>query len=222
MSHTPEDRPDPLRRLFLALVGVVAALLIGVVALLLLDPGQGGIATSGRTANVVTGSELGGVMELTGTDGQAVSTAAFDDRYQLVYFGFTFCPDICPNALYDVSVALEELGAQAQHLQPIFVTVDPKRDTPEILRQYMQAFHDSFIALTGSEEAIARAARTFGAGYSFPQGQDDPYYTVNHTALIYVLGPGHKLITTFNHQTPATAMVDTLRQILPAAATGAN
>ncbi len=204
--------PDPLRKMFLAMSGIVGALAIGIVALVILDPGE---STGGPDrGGLVTGSSLGGVVALTGTDGQPLSTQQFDDRYQMVYFGYTFCPDICPNALYEMSVALEQLGPAAEQIQPIFITVDPKRDTPELLAEYMAAFHDSFIALSGTQNEVDQAAKTYLAGYSFPEGQDDPYYTVNHTALIYVMGPGHTLLTTFNHQTTAAGMVQVLRGIL--------
>src|SRR5579863_8824306 len=111
---------------------------------------------SGGSASLV-----GGPFTLEDGAGKQVSDHDFRGKYMLVYFGYTFCPDVCPTTLNEVADALEQLGAKANELQPIFITVDPKRDTPAVVKQYVTAFTPQLIGLTGTTEQIAEVAKEY-------------------------------------------------------------
>ena len=131
---------------------------------------------------------IGGAFELTDHQGQPASNESYAGRYRVVYFGFTFCPDICPTELQSISAALDMLGDDAAKIQPLFITVDPERDDVEAMAAYMSHFHPSFVGLTGTPEEIERTAQTFKIYYSKAPISDDPDdYTMNHSSLIYVM-----------------------------------
>jgi protein SCO1/2 len=141
----------------------------------------------------LAGAAIGGPFELVDSAGEDVRWSDFDGRYRIVYFGFTYCPDICPTDVQRLTKGLElfteaepELG---QKIVPIFVSVDPARDTPEQVGRFTSAFSDRLVGLTGTEEQVAEAARTFGVAYS--RGEDTPGggYLVNHSAIGYLFGP---------------------------------
>ncbi|MFH1764197.1 MAG: SCO family protein [Gemmatimonadota bacterium] len=136
---------------------------------------------------------------LTSHRGEPVSTSDFPDRIIAVFFGYTFCPDICPLTLSHLSLAFQELGEEATRIQLLFISVDPGRDTPERLGQYLGAFHPSFLGLTGSEEGIREVANAFGAFFARSGEGDD--YTVDHTARTFVIDPSGRIPLTF----PVTA-----------------
>jgi protein SCO1/2 len=113
----------------------------------------------------------------------------------LVYFGYTFCPDVCPTTLNEVSEALDHLGAKADRLQPIFITVDPKRDTPAVVRQYVAAFTPKLLGLTGTPDQIAKVAneyRVYYAEHRTGPGPND--YTMDHSSVLYLMGPDGQFI----------------------------
>ncbi len=121
------------------------------------------------------------------------------DRVLVVFFGYTFCPDVCPLTLSHLSLAFQELGEEATRIQLLFISVDPGRDTPERLGQYLGAFHPSFVGLTGSEEEIREVANAFGVFFARSgEGED---YTVDHTARTFVIDPAGRIPLTF----PVTA-----------------
>jgi protein SCO1 len=132
----------------------------------------------------ITGADYARGFSLTDFNGKACTLADFKGRVVMLYFGFVQCPDVCPTALTRAAAVMERLGPQAADLQVIFVTVDPERDTPELLSEYMKAFHPAFLALTGSADQIAQTAKEFRAYYKkVPTGSS---YTMDHTALSYL------------------------------------
>ncbi len=144
--------------------------------------------------------------------GRWVSEADFRGRYLLVYFGYTYCPDVCPTDLQTMSEAVETLDAAGVSVQPIFVTVDPERDTASHLADYVDAFHPRLIGLTGSPEEIARTAKDYRVRYfklHYPVENDDDgdedgeatkaEYAIRHSALTYLVGPTGRRLTTFPH-----------------------
>jgi protein SCO1 len=138
-------------------------------------------------------ARIGGPFELVDTKGQVRTDAEFRGRFMLVFFGYTNCPDVCPTTLLDLTQALDELGPAAEKIQPIFITVDPLRDTPEAIAGYLEAFHSSFIGLTGTRQQLAAVERAYSvyakaAGAPAKEGS----YLVDHTALAYLLGPDGK------------------------------
>ena len=129
---------------------------------------------------------VGGPFELTDQDGKRVKSADFAGKYMLVVFGYTYCPDICPSELQVVSAALDELGPAAERIQPVFVTVDPSRDTPQVMKDYVANFHPGFVGLTGSEEDIAKVAKAYRVYYRKVEqtGPDDPLSHGPHHASL--------------------------------------
>ena len=148
--------------------------------------------------------------------GRTVTNADFRGQLQLIFFGYTYCPDICPTSLASMSVAMKQLGSDAEQIQPIFITVDPRRDTREVLGGYVQYFHPRMLGLSSSPEVTKRTAELFKARYEkVPSDDGDPNrYLVDHTASVYVLGRNGEFITKFAHGMPPSEMVARLREYL--------
>lgn len=140
---------------------------------------------------------IGGPFALVDHTGTARTEKDLLGKFAVVNFGFTNCPDVCPTTLQTISDALELMGPSAQRIRPVFVSVDPDRDTPERLTTYREAFDERILMLTGSEAAVARAAKAYKVGYSRMKPAEDGSYMVNHTALIYLMGPDGGYITHF-------------------------
>jgi protein SCO1/2 len=177
------------------------------------------LTRSEHGANVVTSGKalVGGPFALVDQTGKTVTDQDFRGSYMLVFFGFTHCPDICPAELQVMAAALDELGPKAEKVVPIFITLDPERDTPEVTGDYVKNFGKNFVGLTGSPEAIAEAAKAYRVAYSkfVPEGQEDSNnYSVDHSALVYLMDPDGKYLTHFPYGTPAQKMSETLRRYL--------
>lgn len=148
--------------------------------------------------------------------GRAVTDQDFPGRFQLISFGYVSCPDVCPTTLAQMAAILAQLGAQAARVQPLFVTVDPERDTPDILRQYAASFDARIVALTGSAELIRRAADHFNVRYEKVRepGAAAGAYAVDHTAGMFLLGPDGRFIAKFAYATPPAQVVARLRALI--------
>jgi protein SCO1/2 len=141
----------------------------------------------------VTGADFGRVLALTGHDGKPHSLEEFRGKAVVLFFGYTHCPDICPTTLADAAAALKKLGADAARVQVLFVTVDPERDTAQVLAQYVPAFDPSFLGLYGDAEATQRAAKEFRMFYAKNTGSMPGAYTVDHSAQTFVFDPQGRL-----------------------------
>lgn len=148
--------------------------------------------------------------------GEAVTHEDFPGRLQLVIFGYTFCPDICPTSLSIVSRVMELLGDAAEGIQPIFITVDPQRDTAEVLKRYAAYFHPSLLGLSGTPEITRRVADNFKVRYEkvMSTSGDPSRYSMDHTASLYLLGTQGEFITKFPYGTPAEKIAARLRDLL--------
>jgi cytochrome oxidase Cu insertion factor (SCO1/SenC/PrrC family) len=163
-------------------------------------------AQFGTTSSVLksysTGTpDIGGEYSLINQDREAVSNNTYLGRYTLIVFGYTFCPDVCPNTLATFSSALDLLGEDAEKLNLIFITVDPARDTPENLKSYLIHFHKNFDGLTGSIAQIEHVKKIFRI-YAVKSQQDEPdvkQYLMDHSAVSYLLGPDGKYVTFFRY-----------------------
>ena len=134
-------------------------------------------------------------------------------RPYAVFFGFTHCPDVCPTTLLEMSNNLKALGADADRLRIVFVTVDPERDTPELLRQYLSSFDPRIVGLTGSEQQIAAAAKGWNAFHNkIPEG--DGTYTVVHSAYVYLMDRGNRLVDTMGFQDSEADQVAKLKALI--------
>ena len=155
---------------------------------------------------------VGGPFTLIDHTGSPRTDRDFRGKLLLIYFGFTYCPDICPADLQNIGLALDQLGAAGDKVQPLFITVDPERDTPEHLAQYVQMFHPRLIALTGDAAAILAAADAYKVYYAKVPYQSGDGYTVDHTAFIYLMGTDGSYLGFFPPGTTPERIANTLRQ----------
>ncbi len=194
------------------IIVVVCGFLLGALAALWLllsaSPGPPSVDTSGTAL-------IGGPFALTDQNSKTVTDRDFPGRYLLVFFGFTHCPDICPAELQVMAAALDQLGDQADKLVPIFITLDPERDTPQIMGDYVRNFSPRLVGLTGSPEAVAAAAKAYRVTYAKVEEPGSANgYSLDHSALAYLMGPDGKYLTHFAYGTSAEQMAETLRRYL--------
>lgn len=164
---------------------------------------------------------VGGPFELTDHTGKPRTERDFRGKLMLVYFGFTWCPDVCPADLQAIGLTLDKLGADGDSVQPLFITVDPERDTAAHLAEYVPMFHPRLIGLTGSAEAIRKAADAYKVYYARVDPpkedvkenvkEDGGYYTVDHTAYIYLMDRDGNYLGFFPPGTSADRMVEIIR-----------
>jgi protein SCO1 len=158
---------------------------------------------------------LGGPFELTDMTGRAVTDATYRGKWLIVFFGYTTCPDVCPTVLSEIGEALGNLGPVADRLQPLFITIDPRRDTPAVLAQYVAAFDGHIVGLTGSPAQIAAVAKRYRAGYAEHRSPEAPDgYYMDHTSVVYVMSPDGRCVATFSHETPAARLAERLRKLV--------
>lgn len=168
------------------------------------------IENNGRD-RVAVSSELGGEFTLVDQDGKQVGKTSWPGQYLLLYFGFAHCPDVCPLGLNKIADALNALPAeQANKIQPIFITVDPARDTAAELKPYVALFHPRLVGLTGTEDQIEHVKKLFKV-YAQKQG-DGPDYMVNHSSFTYLIAPDHSLAALYSHDTSAGEMAKDLQE----------
>ncbi|MGE4279772.1 MAG: SCO family protein [Magnetospirillum sp.] len=161
-------------------------------------------------------SEFSGRFLLETHDGQRVNDESFQGKVRLMAFGYTYCPDVCPTALSTMAGALDLLGPKADQVVPLFVTVDPKRDTKAQLKDYMSAFGPRFIGLTGSQQMIDAAAKSFRVRYEIhqPTTKDSDHYLVDHSAGIYIMDRQGRLVVKMGHLATADELADRVRQVM--------
>jgi protein SCO1 len=162
----------------------------------------------------VTGAPMGGELRLTDHNGKPRSLADFRGKVVVVNFGYTQCPDVCPTTLADLSSAVKKLGADASSVQVLFVTVDPKRDTPELLRQYVPAFNPDFLGLYGDAAATLKATKDFKVFAQERAGKTGESYTVDHTAQSFAFDRNGKLRLVLGYGMTPDAMASDLRLLL--------
>ncbi len=158
-----------------------------------------------------TGAAIGGPFVLEDGNGQAVTNRSFSGKYMLVYFGYTYCPDVCPTTLNEVAGAIEKLGPKAERVQPLFITVDPQRDTPAAMKQYTAAFSPRIIGLTGTPEQIGNVEReyhVYAAKHVTGPGPND--YGMDHSSILYLMGPDGHFIAPIDADETATELAQTL------------
>ena len=160
----------------------------------------------------VTGSTYGQDFRLKDPEGRERTLADFKGQAVMIFFGFTQCPDVCPTALSRAIEVKQLLGQDADRLQVIFVTIDPERDTPQVLKEYTAAFDPSFLGLYGDLERTAATAKDFQVFYKkVPTGSS---YTMDHSALTYIYDPDGKLRLAMRHQQTAQEFAEDIRQLL--------
>jgi protein SCO1/2 len=164
-------------------------------------------------AGTLLASAVGGPFRLVDQNGKMVTDADLKGKWSLVYFGYTHCPDACPTALNDIAVALDELGPKRGAVRPVFITVDPERDTPDVLKAYVTAFDTPILALTGTPEEIAQAAKSYRVYYAkHPEAGGD--YSMDHTSVIYVMDPQGRFTASFTHESSPEEIAERLKKLL--------
>jgi cytochrome oxidase Cu insertion factor (SCO1/SenC/PrrC family)/ABC-type Zn2+ transport system substrate-binding protein/surface adhesin len=176
---------------------------------------ESGVTAAQEQAQAV--GNLSGKFLLTDQYGKLVSDRDLLGKYQLIYFGYTHCPDICPTSLQVMSVALNKLGDKADRIQPYFITVDPERDTVAVVREYVGYFDERLIGLTGSKSMIERVAEQYRVRYEkvVEEGMDPDMYIMDHTASLFLIAPDGRFITKLAYGISADRMVEKLNQYIP-------
>jgi len=192
-----------LATIFAGILVLVAGVLIG---LAFRDPAKG-------VAGSPLGAAIGGKFSLVDQDGKPFTDADLKGKWQLVFFGYTHCPDICPTALNDLSLALDQLGAKKSEVGIVFVSVDPERDTPAVLKSYAQSFDGPIVALTGTPAEVAQVAQDYKVYYAKHPSADGGY-DMDHSALIYVMDPQGRFTATFTPDDTSDAIAARLKKLL--------
>lgn len=161
-------------------------------------------------------SLFGGAFSLTDHNGQQRTDKDYRGKYMLIYFGYTYCPTICPTNLQHMALALKKLGPKAKSVQPLFITIDPRRDTPELLKEYMTHFGPNFVALTGTNEQLRATTKSFRVHrrkvITDKSTPDD--YLVDHSSITFLMGPDGKFRTLFPHDTTGDVMATRMAKYL--------
>ncbi len=165
----------------------------------------------------ITGAELGRDFQLVDHNGQPRALSDFKGKVLVVFFGFTHCPDVCPTTLADLAAARKQLGADADKVQVAMVTVDPDRDTPAVLKQYVTALDPSFLGLTGDPEAIQRTAREFKVFFQKSPGSSPDSYSVDHSSGAFVFDPAGRVRLLVAYGQGADVYVHDIRELLRSA-----
>jgi len=166
----------------------------------------------------ITGANYGHALSLPDADGRTRTLADFNGKIVVVFFGFTQCPDVCPSTLAELAQAKKNLGADGDKVQGVFITIDPARDTPEVLKGYVTSFDPAFIALRGSPEQTASTAKDFKVYYAKVPGKTEGSYSMDHTAGSYVFdGKGRVRLFT-RHGSGVDALTSDLKQLIKAGA----
>jgi protein SCO1/2 len=202
-----------LRTIRYAAYALIALLAIGWGVVWLRDDGAGRLGLSGGLS--LPGSvTLGGPFTLAATDGATVTEATFRGQWMLIYFGYTFCPDVCPTELQTMAAALDRLGPLADKIVPIFITIDPERDSPAHMAEYVKLFHERLIGLTGTPEQIAAAARSYRVYYARAQSKTASDYLMDHSSFIYLVGPDGGFRALFRQGISPEDLAEALKQRL--------
>lgn len=161
---------------------------------------------------------IGGPFTLVDTKGETVTDQTYRGKWLLIYFGYTYCPDACPTALNNISGALEKLGSDAGKLEALFITVDPKRDTPRAMAEYLKSFDPRIVGLTGSQAQTDSAAKAYRV-YVAPQKSDGDDYLVDHSSFLYVVNARGEFVNVIGGDLSGGQMADKLRAMMERAGT---
>ena len=174
--------------------------------------------SSSGSAIVKTSVKIGGAFNLVDQNGTPVTENSYPDKYKIYYFGYSFCPDVCPTDLYIIGQAMAELEDKAPEvagmIQPIFITVDPARDKPEIMGEYVANFHERMVGLSGDDAQTASVAKAFRVYYKLNEPDEDGDYLVDHTAFTYLMGPDGSYRTMFRHDADPVKMAEDIQKIM--------
>ena len=178
------------------------------------QPKSAGAPPSSRLA----GSSVGGAFSLTDDNGETVTQNSWPGKFKLVFFGFTHCSGICPTTLDKLTTALNGLGTAADKLQPLFVTTDPTRDTPDVMKTYVGNFHKSILGLTGTEAQVRQAEDAYKVYAAKVPGADAGSYEIDHSAFLYLMSPDDQLLEILSSEDSAQTVIAKIKPHLEGAA----
>jgi len=195
---------------FLVILGAVGVTVLGgIAASVLLRPGDADRFSQCR-ASQVAGGDIGGPFELVDGAGVTVTDADVITEPSLVYFGYTFCPDVCPFDVARNAIAVDLLAERGVSVTPVFISVDPNRDTPEVVASFADNMHPKMIGLTGSPEQVRAASQAYKTFYQVSGDLDDPYYLVDHSTMTYFVLPRHGFVEFFRRDATPELMAETV------------
>ncbi len=201
-----------LRTLLLCFIAFAVG---GSIALLQLRGDNASVMQKSSKSIAMPGIKIGGDFALIDHNGAAVTQDNYANKYKLIYFGFTYCPAICPTELQKISKVLKTLNSKvADQIQPLFITIDPQRDTPAIMRDYVDLFHPRLIGLSGSSTQIKTTLknyRIFASKVPLPGSDDPDDYTMDHSSFIYLMSPGNQLISMYRIEDDVDYMLKDIR-----------
>ncbi len=157
---------------------------------------------------------VGGPFALIDQNGRGVTSRDFNGRWLIIYFGYTHCPDACPTALNTIGEAIDQLGAKRALVTPIFITIDPARDTAAVLKSYLASFGPEFVGLTGSDGAIASAEQTYHV-YAAKHSTPDGSYDMDHSSVLYVMDPQGTFVSNFADEIDPATLANRLKSLIP-------
>jgi len=197
------------RKLHIAIVAlVVVVFAFGAWLNLRHDDPPENAAVGGMVVNV----DIGGPFELTDHTGAQFTRDDLAGDYALIYFGYTFCPDVCPTELGLMAEAIDLLEGDGERVRPVMITIDPERDTPDVLSEYVPLFHKRLVGLTGTEQEVRDVATKYRVFYRRFEDPSYTYYLMDHTSFVYLLSPTGEIASMFRYQTPPEEMAATIRQ----------
>lgn len=213
-----DNAPNPPRlfgTIVLSALAFLAMAAVGVAISISLSGGGDRAATSGSLGSTGT-ALIGGPFTLVDGDGETVTEAVLSSPVNFVYFGFTHCPDFCPTELANLAAARRALAERDIESRTVFITVDPARDTPEVVGRYAQFFDPESVGLTGAQEQVAAAAQAYRVSFSYGEADETGFYAVNHSTLVYAMDDQGRLLSFFTANTSPEEIAATLAEALQA------
>lgn len=185
---------------------------VGVVVLILLRTSDNAAIPNAQDS---VKAAISGQFSLVDHTGKSVTDEDFRGEWLLVFFGYTYCPDVCPTTLATIAAVMDELGQQAENVRPLFVTVDPERDTPEVIADYVSAFHPRLVGLTGSVQQVGSAAKSYRVYFAkADQDGNSDDYLMDHSGFIYLINPKGEFEMNFSHRASVEKISKTIRELL--------
>jgi len=195
-------------------VAVTLAVLGTTIWVLVIGTGPQRDVLEGVSGVIKTPPGVGGPLKLISNTGETVTEKTFSGKYALLFFGYSFCPDVCPTGLQNIAVALDKLGDKGTGVVPVFISVDPDRDTPAQLAEYVKLFHPAMVGLTGTESQINAVTKRFRVYYALRKDLDPKNYLVDHSAFLYLMDPNWKLRAVFSHSATPDEIANALGKLL--------